>query len=174
MSAISEVIEAPLTRDALAERYRQMCSDPRFANLPGKVELDVWGRILMSPASNVHGILQSRLVQRLQPLAGQALVEASVTTSIGLLVADVAWASATFMRDHGVETPFTVAPELCVEVASPSNSMKELREKIEAYLETGALEGWIVFPQSRRIEIYGKSGLLQLSAYVIALDGLFD
>lgn len=174
MGAVREVIEAPLTHEALAERYRELCGDSRFENLPGKIELDSWGRILMSPASNYHGVLQGRLCQRLAPLAGQALVEASVVTSSGLLVADVAWASAEFMRAHGSETPFAAAPELCIEIASPSNSLKELREKVAAYLAAGASEAWIVYPQSRRFEFSGASGAIQRSSYSVDLAGLFD
>jgi Uma2 family endonuclease len=174
MGMITEVIEKPLTYQALAERYRELCADPRFANLPGKIELDNWGRILMSPASNHHGMLQSRLSQRLLPLGGQAFAEASVVTTAGLLVADVAWASAGFMRAHGTETPFTRAPEICIEIASPSNSLKELREKVEAYLAAGALEAWIVFSQSRRLEFFGDTGPLAHSAFAVEPSGLFD
>ena len=174
MAANPEVIEAPLTRDTLAARYRELCADPFFANLPGKIELDNWGRIFMSPASNYHGLLQIRLGQRLAPLGGQAFAEASLVTSIGLLVADVAWASAEFMRAHGYETPFTQAPELCIEIASPSNSLKELREKVDAYLAAGAVEAWIVYPQSKRVEFSGRSGSMQRSSYAVDLSALFD
>ncbi|HLE65557.1 MAG TPA: Uma2 family endonuclease [Burkholderiales bacterium] len=174
MGATPEVIDKPLTRDALGERYRGLCADPRFANLPGKIELDVWGRILMSPATNYHGMLQVRLGQRLASLGGQAFSEASVVTSIGLLVADLAWASPEFMRAHGTETPFTQAPALCIEIASPSNSLKELHEKVDAYLAAGATEVWIVFPQSKRFEFFGKGGLVQRSAFAVDLAGLFD
>ncbi|MSP96217.1 MAG: Uma2 family endonuclease [Betaproteobacteria bacterium] len=174
MGAISEVIETPLTREALAGRYLELCADPRFANLQGKIELDLWGRILMSPASNYHGVLQSRISQRLLPLGGQAIAEASVLTAAGLLVADVAWASADFMRAHAGETPFTQAPELCIEISSPSNSTKELREKIAAYLAAGALETWIIYPQSKRCEFHAHSGLLQQSRFALDFSGLFD
>ncbi|MGH8703416.1 MAG: Uma2 family endonuclease [Burkholderiales bacterium] len=174
MSAVAEVISEPLTREALGERYRELCADSRFSNLPGKIEVDVWGRILMSPASNFHGMLQTRLGQRLGPLGGQAFVEASVITPAGVLVADVAWASAEFMRAHGTETPFSRAPELGIEVVSPSNSLKELREKMDAYLASGAIEAWIAFPQSRRVERFGAGGQLQTSRYEVDLDGLFD
>jgi Uma2 family endonuclease len=36
------------------------------------------------------------------------------------------------------------APEICVEIKSPSNSLGELKEKIDAYLAVGAIEAWIV------------------------------
>lgn len=173
MGNVQEVIEAPLSSEELAVRYRGLCEDLRFANLPGKIELDVWGRIVMSPASYYHGLIQGRLCRRLAVLGGEASVEAPVVTPTGVLVADVAWASAEFVRVHGSEHPLKRAPELCIEVASPSNSVKELQEKIEAYLAAGAEEVWIVYQQSKRCEFYGNQGLMQRSTCVVDLAGLF-
>ena len=174
MDAIPEVTERELTCEELAERYRAICDDLRFENLPGKVELDTWGRMIMSPASNYHGILQGRLAKRSSvALGGEVITEASVLTSTGLQVADVAWASPTFMQAHGTETPFTRAPELCVEVASPSNSRKGLREKSAAYIAAGAREAWIVYPQCKRIEFYAQEGPIEHTRFAIDLSGLF-
>ena len=53
----SEIIEKPLTREELGSMYQRMCEDPYFANIPGKIELDLWGRIVMSPASTYHGMI---------------------------------------------------------------------------------------------------------------------
>ena len=173
MNATPEVIEKPLSYQALAEMYRAMCDDPRFANVPGKIELDTWGRILMSPASTYHSMLEARLIQTLADLEGQALAEVGVLTAIGLLVPDVAWASSEFMAAHRDETPLTAAPQLCIEVASPSSSLKELNEKVGAYLAAGAIEAWIVYPQSRRFEFHGQAGMLDASAFTVDLQGLF-
>lgn len=170
----NEVVEVPLSAEALGSRFRDLCADPRFGNLPGKLELDPWGRILLSPASNQHGLIQARLVARLAALSGgEPFVEASVVTAAGLFVADVAWASDAFMRTHGAQTPFERAPELCIEVASPSNSRKELREKVDAYLSTGAAEAWVAYPQSKRFEFFGAGGQLVQSKFAVELDGLF-
>ena len=92
--------------------YRRMCEDPYFANIPGKIELDVWGRIVMSPASPYHGMIQARLIERLARLGGQPIAEAAIVTSVGILVTDVAWASTEFVSAHSAESPFTRAPEL--------------------------------------------------------------
>jgi Uma2 family endonuclease len=174
VGAITELIEEPLSAEALGARFRELCDDPRFANLPGKIELDVWGRILMSPASNLHGMVRMRLGQRLAPLGGCAYAEASILTPAGVLVADVAWASDDFVRAHGAETPFPRAPELCIEIASPANTRKVLREKIDAYLAAGAVEAWIAFPTSKRVAFFGQGGEPGSSRYPVALDGLFD
>ena len=173
MNATSEVVERELTYEELAERYRAICDDLRFENLPGKVELDTWGRMIMSPASNYHAILQGRLSKRFSAFEGELMTEASVLTSNGLQVADFAWASPTFMQAHGTETPFTRAPELCVEVASPSNSRKGLREKSAAYIAAGAREAWLVYPQSKRIEFYAQGGQIEHTGFAIDLSGLF-
>lgn len=170
-----EVIDQPLSREVLAQRFRALCDDPRFANLPGKVELDAWGRIIMSPASNRHGLVQARLAELLRrALGGAAIVEASISTNPDLRVADVAWASDDFMHRHGQETPFMVAPEICIEVASPSNSARELQDKVAAYLAVGATEAWIVYPQTKRIEFFGAAGALSRTAFAVNLDRLFD
>jgi Uma2 family endonuclease len=173
MGKVQELIEAPLSSEELAARYRALCDDPFYANVPGKIELDVWGRTVMTPASFFHGVVQARMCRSLAKLGGEVVVEAPVVTPIGLFVADVAWASARFMSAHGAETPLTRAPEICMEVVSPSNSVKELREKTDAYLTAGADEVWIVYPQSKRCEFYGKQGLMQRSTYAVDLAGLF-
>jgi hypothetical protein len=100
MSVVSEIIEHPLTPDALGERYRALCADPALANLPGKIALDIGEGILMTSASNYHGAIRSRIGRLLAVLDGTAMVETSVLTEIGVLVADVAWASAAFMSTH--------------------------------------------------------------------------
>ena len=174
MRELREVIDAPLSSEELAVRYRSLCDDPLLQNVPGKIELDSWGRILMSPASNYHALVQGRLCRRLAALGGESFVEASVVTSIGLFVPDVVWASTEFMRAHATENPYTRAPEICIEVASPGNSTKELREKVDAYLGLGALEVWIAYQQTKRFEFFTTDGKVPQSRYAVDLSGLFD
>ena len=173
MNTVSEVIDSPLTPAALGARFRALCADPVMANLPAKVELDLWGRILISPASNLHGAVQLRVARQLDGLSGTAMVETSVLTSVGVLVADIAWGSAEFMHTHGFETPYAAAPEICVEVASPSNSTRELQEKTTAYLAAGAYEVWVVYPTSKRIEVFAASGPQSGTSFAVDLSGVF-
>lgn len=173
MEKVQELIESPLSREELAVRYRALCEDPLYANVPGKIELDVWGRMVMSPPGVYHGLVQGRLIRCLVALGGEPLGEVPIATPMGLFVPDVAWASAQFMSLHGHENPLMTAPELCIEVVSPSNSVEELREKKEAYLAAGAHEVWIVYPKSKRCEFHGTQGSLQRSAFVVDLSGLF-
>ena len=168
-----ELIESPLSTEQLAARYREMCDDIRFSNVPGKVELDLWGRLLMTPASTYHGRIQGRLCQKLAALGGESLIETGIATHLGLFVPDIAWASAHFMTAHGAETPLRRAPEICIEVVSPSNSVKEMDEKRAAYLGAGAQEVWLVDTHTKRCAFYGPHGELADSAYSIDWPGIF-
>lgn len=174
MSNDQELIEAPLSTEELAARYREMCDDVRFSNIAGKVELDLWGRVLMTPASTYHGRIQGRLCQKLAVLGGETLIEVGIATHLGLFVPDIAWASTAFMTAHSSETPLIRAPEVCIEVVSPSNSLKEMEEKRTAYLASGAQEVWIVYPKSKRCEFFGPQGALPRSMYSIDWVSVFD
>lgn len=134
------------TYEALALRWSELCDDPTLRALPGKVELNGYGVIEMSPASNRHARVQAQVVRALaeQLPSGTALVECSVATTDGVRVPDVAWCSAAFAALHGDATPFPRAPEICVEVRSPSNTDEEMALKTRLYLEAGAAEVWIV------------------------------
>ena len=58
----------------------------------------------------------------------------------------------------GSRRRMTRAPELCIEVVSPSNSRKELREKVAAYLEAGAEEVWIRLPAVETMRVPRQAG----------------
>jgi len=46
------------------------------------------------------------------------------------------------------------APDLVVEILSPGNNSKELKNKYEVYEETGVREYWVVSPQDETFAIY--------------------
>jgi Uma2 family endonuclease len=134
------------TPEALVLRWDEICRDPSLQDLPYKIELNAWGKIEMSPASNRHARLQGALAAELarQLPGGTILTECSLLTRIGIRVPDVAWASASFMASYGEITPYTRAPEICVEILSPSNLKAEIDQKTRAYIAAGAEEVWLV------------------------------
>jgi Uma2 family endonuclease len=46
------------------------------------------------------------------------------------------------------------APDLIIEILSPGNSRKEMKEKFEIYEENGVQEYWVVFPDFQTIQVY--------------------
>jgi Uma2 family endonuclease len=135
-------------------RWADVIDNPLLQNLPFKIELNRWGRIEMSPASNQHGAVKSDLVAELRRRRGGRVISGcSIQTEDGVRVADVAWISNKRLNEIGWVTPFPMAPELCVEILSPSNSWAEMHVKAGHYLQAGAQEVWVVTLEDKRTVI---------------------
>ena len=79
-------------------KWSEVIEDKTLQDLPYKIELNEWGNIVMTPASNRHGFIQARIATELnqQGDSGEAFVESSIETSKGVKVADVIWGSSRF------------------------------------------------------------------------------
>jgi len=159
------------TPESLVLRWNEVLRDPALQDLPCKIELNAWGKVEMSPASNRHAHLQGELAGELRELrkqlGGMVLTECSVLTRIGIRVPDVAWASSGFMDSYGEITPFMRAPEICVEILSPSNVGAEITAKTGAYLAAGATEVWLVSEEGR-IHYFDAAGEKTSTSFPIA------
>jgi Uma2 family endonuclease len=154
----------------LRARWRQLADDPLVAAIPYKLELNEKGSIEVSPAAPRHAFVQAFVASELRRLlpAGSSFTECPIETEIGVRVADVAWASAEFLTRHTLDDPFESAPELCVEVLSPSNTRAEIDAKVAAYLAAGAHEVWLV-RENGSLEIIGPDGSRPSSELGISL-----
>jgi Uma2 family endonuclease len=76
-------------------------------------------------------------------LSGKVLAECAIKTAKGTKVADVAWASEERFAKIRNEVECSIAPEVCVEVLSLSNTNDEITEKGKLYFDQGAQEVWI-------------------------------
>jgi len=142
------VIDLPPRDEQIAfnrRRWRDACANPQLAKWPGKVETNAHGNILMSPPpSGIHSSRQGEITFLLRStLGGHALPECPVSTINGVRSADVGWYSAARFAQVKDQPAFEVAPEICVEILSPSNTPSEMREKRQLYFEAGAREVWI-------------------------------
>ena len=126
-------------------RWAELLADRELAKIEGRIETDRYGHIIMSPPpAPSHGSLQSEisyLLRTLQP-GGRVLTECPISTADGVKAADVAWASPTCIEELGDQVCFPRAPEICVEVLSPSNTKPEIQEKMRLYFDAGAEEVW--------------------------------
>jgi Uma2 family endonuclease len=128
------------------ERWAEILADPALAKLPNRIETDRHGHILMSPPpAFLHSRWQSSIAILLSNLLSHGLVltECPLATADGVKAIDVAWLAAD--RPEIVENPqlLTRAPEICIEILSPSNSPSEINEKRTLYFDAGAAEVWI-------------------------------
>jgi Uma2 family endonuclease len=147
------------TPEALLARWEEALRDPSLHDLPYKIEVNAWGKLEMSPASNRHGRLQADVTFELkrQMPDGLVITECSIFTRVGIRVPDVVWASPRFLADFGEITPYVRAPEICVQIISPSNVQAEIDEKMAAYFAAGAHEVWLV-AEGGTIRYFGPAG----------------
>ena len=152
--------------------WQEICENRALQDLPFKIELNERGQVVMSPASNRHGRYQMLIGLMLgaHVESGEIISECSVETDRGVRVADVAWASDGFVKKHGYETPYRIAPELCVEITSPSNSSDEIKEKIQLYLDRGAKEVWVCNDEGG-LSFHGRKGGLKKSRLIPEFPG---
>lgn len=65
---------------------------------------------------------------------------------------------------------FEGAPDLAVEVFSPTDRLIALQRKIERYIEAGTSLAWIIYPRKRIAMVYRKDG----TSTIVAADGTLD
>jgi Uma2 family endonuclease len=144
--------------------WEDVCSDSSLRDLPFKIELNRLNQIVMSPSHPRHSRLQSKIARILGDLltGGEAIVELAVETEDSTKVPDVVWASRETIDRHSSEISWLRAPEICVEVLSPSNTVEEINQKRALYFERGAFEVWVC-SWNGRMSFYGAEGELKRS-----------
>lgn len=152
------------TKDRPGLSWKEVCEDPHLQDLPYKIETNDHGQIVMSPTYAWHGRFAFRIAQTLEESlpGGVSSIETAIQTAKGTKVADAVWCTAdrwTQIKD-AYDAP--VAPEICVEVRSPTNTDEEMAEKRALYLEAGAEEVWIC-DEDGRISFYDEEGKIDAS-----------
>jgi Uma2 family endonuclease len=127
-------------------RWGELQWDQDLARLPYTIETDRFGRIIMSPPpASDHTKRVARILRRLHEFfpQGEVLAETAISTTDGVKVTDAAWLSTGRTRELDSGPCLLHAPEICIEVLSPSNSQLEMAEKRALYFEADAAEVWI-------------------------------
>jgi Uma2 family endonuclease len=131
----------------------------------GSVEL-IDGRIIpSSPTGGEHGRVESELAARLREFARQHKLGWVVAGEAGIYTRrnpdrvrgmDVAFVS--YARLPRLPAGFlTVAPELVVEIISPTDRWSAMQTKIEEYLAIGVACVWVVDPAAHSVRVYRAS-----------------
>lgn len=70
---------------------------------------------------------------------------------------DVSFYSNARLPEADDDEQNVVAPDLVVEVVSPSNTRSAILTKVQEYLNAGVLMIWVVYPRKRTVVIYRPS-----------------
>ena len=148
-------------------RWQEVIDDPNLKDLPFKIEVNEYGKILMSPQKVYHSAYQGKLSYLLQTFlkTGETLSECAILTEKGVRVADVAWVSNERFQVIQNETACSIVPEICIEITSASNSEKEMQEKKELYFAQNTNEFWLC-NEKGKIKFYDENGEIEESKLV--------
>jgi Uma2 family endonuclease len=94
-----------------------------------------------------------------QPFARLAYVVDDYNT----LVPDVSVIKQDRLKPHDDQHP-RGAPEIAIEVVSPTDTVVHLKAKVEAYLQNGSKTVWVVYPDSRSVMVYRGDVARELKA----------
>lgn len=147
--------------------WQEVCADTALQDIPYKIELNRWGQIVMSPAKNKHSVYQGLIQSIIQSLVKQGLTypECPIQTEDNVKVADVVWISRERYQQIKNDDVCSIAPEICIEIKSYSNTLEEMNFKKELYFKAGAVEFWLC-NENGEISFYSKDGQMKNSVIV--------
>lgn len=156
-----------------------------FWNLPdpqdGMRHELVRGELTVMPRPGFrHGRRQLRIAGLLDAYGAEG-DRGRAATDVGILIErdpdtvrgpDVAyWSAERLPLDQEPEGFLAIAPDLCVEIISPSDRRTELHEKIVEYFRFGVRMVWLVDPEDRTITIYRSPDEAHLYHETAEFDG---
>ncbi len=136
---------------------------------------------IMSPAGSRHGRVALRLGSLLEQTVRHGRLGATFGAETGFVLSrnpdtvrapDAAFVAAARLPAGDLpDGYFPGAPDLAVEVISPSEAAADVQRKVVEYFEAGARLVWVVFPDTRQVVVFRSAReSLALSADE-ALDG---
>jgi len=136
-----------------------------------KDELIAGEVVKMAPPSQLHNLIKVNIIEALiayaranrqicvKPLAEMAFI----VTEHDTLVPDAS--VVTRNRLNPRESKYIAgAPDLAVEVVSPTDTASHLKSKVDAYLQNGSKTVWVVYPDSRSVMVYSGDAARELKA----------
>ena len=135
----------------------------------------------MTPAGFDHGAISSRFVVRLGAHVLSARLGEVLTAETGFVLSHdpdtVRAPDVAFVRQDRIPSPRPVkfwdgAPDLAVEVISPSDTATDIDDKVQEYLDAGTTEVIVINPKIKSVKVFrrGQNATVLRSGDV--LDGL--
>lgn len=119
--------------------------------------------ITVAPAMLPHNLVRDNFVIALKPFVkgrklGTVVAEQPFHLSGDTIrVPDVAFVRSG--REVATDQPIEGAPDLAIEVVSPSNTPREIAQRISDYFAGGCQRVWVAYFQEREVYIHGLAGV---------------
>lgn len=121
--------------------------------------------ITLPPPKSGHSEIARRMNRALLALEDHRLGRVHMEAGYRLSEDPATWIEpdVSFLREDRAratrdEDYFIGAPELAVEIVSPSETARDLERKVDALLAAGGIAVWVIFPETRRVRVYSRDG----------------
>ena len=155
----------------------------QFERLPDdgmRHELDEGELISMPPPLGEHGIIQNGTAYLLTDLVKpRSLGIVFTETGFRLTPGTVRAPDVSFIRAERVPTldpkrRFEFAPDLAIEIISPSETAAAIAHKVRQYLHAGVEVVWVLYPEDQTVHVFesSKTGRIVESGDLLEAPGL--
>lgn len=129
---------------------------------------------------SVHGYISANVLGFLGNYVRKNGVGCVYMTGTGFILArnpdtvrapDAAFVQAKRLADQSATGFFDGAPDLAVEVISPSETVDEVESKVIDYLEAGSALVWLIYPRTQTVAIYRSLTDIEILTIEDTLDG---
>ena len=83
-------------------------------------------------------------------------------------IANERWESLTIQEK---EKFAKICPDFVIELRSRTDSLSQLQEKMQEYLNSGLRLGWLIDPQNQQVEIYRQNQSVEILSLPTSLSG---
>jgi len=151
------------------EDFFNFCSQHEILN----IERDSNGQIIiMSPSGSFTGKIHTNLIILIGNWNNTSKLGNLFDSSAGFTLPnkavrspDIAWITNERWNKLPVkdqEAFAHICPDFVVEVRSKSDSIKDLRKKMEEYIENGCRLAWLIDPKQEFVEVYAPNRPVQI------------
>ena len=163
-----------------------LLSFAEFQGLPDNgtlYELSEGELVEMPPPKYLHSHVAHRFFEVLAEVVreqgnGKLFIEAGYRLSMDpptVRQPDVSFVSLDRLPHPPTEDWIPGAPELAIEVVSPSDAAEDLNRKINQYLAAGAVKVWAAYPRTRQVHVCDEGGptIILSERDILTEPGLF-
>jgi len=160
------------------DQFYQLCQ----INEDWKLEQTAKGElIIMPPVGAISGNRESEfnadvVIWNRQTKLGKVFSSSTVFTlpNGGKRSPDVAWIANERWESLTIkekEKFAKICPDFVIELRSRTDSLSQLQEKMQEYLNSGLRLGWLIDPQNQQVEIYRQNQSVEIVSLPTSLSG---
>ena len=137
------------------------CQEPRAKTLMGGIVMHFGGRLATFVEDNDLGVMMSSET-------GFVISGALETVRCP----DFAFVAKSRIPADGVPKGFwKIVPDLACEVVSPSNTLFDVEEKVQQYLQAGVQLVWLINPKQRTVTVYRPGPIVRVLTVREVIEG---